>query len=254
MQTECPHCHTIFSVQSTDLESADGQVRCGHCLAIFAADDPQNIVNDDDQANIEAIEEAEETIEETVTTFPEEDIEHTIADVIPPELRAETRKAKPRFGFIGTTLLILAILASILAGAAQYAYYNRASLIKITELRPWLEKACVYANCTLPQAKDTKLFLLSSKNIFTHPNVKNALMVSATIVNQADFTQDFPIVELRFSNVRGETIAARRFSPEEYLHIPRNQISKMLPDTPVSFILEIKDPGNEMVSYEFDFL
>jgi len=248
MQTECPHCHTIFRVQTSDLESADGQVRCGHCLAIFSANDPLNVINGSAQ------EASVETIEESSNIFPEEEIEHTVADVIPPELRAETRKTKPRFGFIGNTILAIAILASIAAGFAQYAYYNRASLVKIAELRPWLEKACAYANCTLPQPKDTKQFLLSSKNIFTHPNVENALMVSATIVNQASFTQDYPIIELRFANVRGETIAARRFKPDEYLHIPKDQISKMLPDTPVSFILEIKDPGSEMVSYEFDFL
>ena len=182
------------------------------------------------------------------------EIEHAIADVIPPELRAETRKKKSRFGFFGNMLLTLAILASIVAGVAQYAYYNRTTLIKITELRPWLEKICTLTNCNLPEAKDTKLFLLSSKNIFTHPNVENALMISATIINQATFTQAYPIIELRFANVRGETIAARRFTASEYLNIPENQVSKIQPDTPISFTLEINDPGDEMISYEFDFL
>lgn len=243
MQTKCPHCHTIFRVKDADLEVAEGQVRCGHCLAVFIADDPYNYVADE-------IENFDFAIEELTADADEE----IIADVIPPELRAETQKKKSSSGFFGKLLLTIAILACIVAGALQYTYYNRAELVKIEKLRPWMEKACALAKCTLPQAKDTKLFLLSSKNIFTHPNVNKALMVSATIINQASFAQEFPMIELRFSNVRGETIAARRFMPQEYLNIPENQISKIQPDTPVSFTLEIKDPGNEMVSYEFDFL
>ena len=79
-------------------------------------------------------------------------------------------------------------------------------------------------------------------------------MVTATIINQAEFAQEYPVIELRFENVRGKTIAGRRFYAQEYLGIPENQISKIQPDTPVSINLEIKDPGSDMVSYEFSFL
>ena len=256
MQTECPHCHTTFKINNSDLELANGQVRCGHCLAIFVADKTSDFINKNatTETEIQNFKHEEENIESSQDEFLPKEIDHAITDVIPPELRAETRKKKSHFGFVGNMLLTLAILASIAAGLAQYAYYNRTTLIKITELRPWFEKICTLTNCNLPEAKDTKLFLLSSKNIFTHPNTDNALMISATIINQATFTQAYPIIELRFANVRGETIAARRFTASEYLNIPENQVSKIQPDTPVSFTLEIKDPGDEMISYEFDFL
>jgi len=239
MQTECPHCHTVFRINEADLDKADGQVRCGHCLAIFKADNPYNA----------------KTYQDTDNSFDtDENIQPVVADVIPPELRAESRKGRSRFGFLGTFLLAIAILSGIAALFLQYAYYNRGNLVKISELRPWLEQMCEFTGCTLPAPKDTRLIVLSGKNIFTHPNTENALMISATIINQASFTQDFPIIELRFENVRGQTIAGRRFFAEEYLGIPKNQISKMQPDTPVNFNLEIKDPGNEVVSYEFTFL
>ena len=79
-------------------------------------------------------------------------------------------------------------------------------------------------------------------------------MISASIVNQADFAQDFPVIELRFEDVRGKPIAGRRFSAVEYLDIPEDQISKMQPDVSININLEIKDPGSNMVSYEFAFL
>ncbi len=239
MQTECPHCNTVFYVKESDLEQADSQVRCGHCLAIFSADNPYNSISLQTDSKIKEPEEAET---------------HIVADVIPPQLRAETHKDKIRFAFVGSLFLSLGILGSIAAGVLQYAYYNRDNLIKIEELRPWLVILCEQTGCTLPPPKDIKLITLSSKNIFTHPNVSNALMVSASIVNQADFAQDYPVIELRFENIRGQTIAGRRFYAVEYLGIPEDQISKMQPDAPVNINLEIKDPGDDMVSYEFSFL
>ena len=34
-QTSCPYCHTSFHVKEEQLQSADGQVRCGVCLRVF---------------------------------------------------------------------------------------------------------------------------------------------------------------------------------------------------------------------------
>ena len=79
-------------------------------------------------------------------------------------------------------------------------------------------------------------------------------MISDTIVNQAEFKQAFPLLDIVFSNVRGEDIAGRRFKPEEYLNMPSNQMAKMEPGEPVSFNIEIIDSGTELMSYEFNFL
>lgn len=268
MQIECPHCHSVFRVQPTVLEQADGQVRCGHCLAVFDAHNPLHRIQAETTSDIQLefdtddnvpfsaawLNDDKEIIDEPIAADQENSQQHSVADVIPPELRAETRQKKNSYGFLRGLLFSIGILLCIAAGVLQYTYYNRAELVKITELRPWLEKACRLAKCTLPQPRDTRLFLLSSKNIFTHPNEKDALMISATIINQAQFSQAYPVIELRFADVRGQTIAVRRFSPNEYLGIPSEQITTITPGTPVSFNLEIKDPGDEMVSYEFEFL
>ncbi|MCB1665980.1 MAG: DUF3426 domain-containing protein [Pseudomonadales bacterium] len=37
--TQCPYCHTAFRTSISQLQSADGMVRCGACLRVFAADD-----------------------------------------------------------------------------------------------------------------------------------------------------------------------------------------------------------------------
>lgn len=252
MQTECPHCNTIFRIEESALEQADGQVRCGHCLAVFTADNPYSNISYHPDNPTTSIKEKTLNDANELTTITED--KHIVADVIPPELRAESRRGKMRFGFAETLTLTLFILIGISGLFLQYAYYNRDSLVKSAELRPALSIMCQQLSCTLPSPKDLNLISLTSKNIFSHPNVENALMVSASIVNQASFAQEYPVIELRFENVRGETIAGRRFSPLEYLGIPETQFSKMQPDAPVNINLEIKDPGNDMVSYEFTFL
>ena len=248
MQTECPHCHTIFRVSEEQLEQAEAQVRCGHCLAIFIAESPYQAPGDIELAD-------DQQAEETSTAQAQEKPEYQpLADVIPPELRAEARAGKSYYSTIGTLFLSLGILLMICTGLVQYAYYDRLKLLQYAELRPWLEQLCEYTGCQLPDPRDPSRIRLSSKNIYSHPNTANALMVNAVIVNEAEYPQDFPLMELRFENIRGETIAGRRFTAEEYLDIPRQQLEKMQPGEPVSLNIEITDPGKDVMTYEFDFL
>jgi predicted Zn finger-like uncharacterized protein len=285
MKTECPHCHTLFRVNDQQLQHSGGQVRCGHCLAVFTAELPKQMSFDDlldiddAETSLASIEEpgsrdtgamdvedstsvvdaeTEISVLTPETDRPPEDDEkefgHALPDVIPPALRAETRNGKKRFGFIGSLFWFLAICLMVAIGLAQYAWYDRMHLLQYPQARPWYELACSYLQCQLPEPRDPALIELSRKNIYTHPNNKLGLMVSGTMVNQAEFAQDFPLLELRFENIRGEAIAARRFAPDEYLDLPKDQIVKMQPGEPVAFTLEIIDPGPEVVSYEFTFL
>jgi hypothetical protein len=57
-----------------------------------------------------------------------------------------------------------------------------------------------------------------------------------------------------FSNSTGTPIAARRFKPAEYLGKQVDVEAGMPPDKPVPIMLEIEDPGEEAVSFQFDFL
>jgi hypothetical protein len=66
-------------------------------------------------------------------------------------------------------------------------------------------------------------------------------------------------MQIHFSDVRGGSVAARRFLPDEYL--PEELLSDtsdlpllLEPDTNMTFTMEIQDPGKQAMTYEFDFL
>ena len=49
MQAECPHCHTLFRVTETQLDMADGMVRCGYCKEVFNARDVNDAQDNESQ-------------------------------------------------------------------------------------------------------------------------------------------------------------------------------------------------------------
>ncbi len=245
MQTECPHCHSLFRINEEQLEQADGQVQCGHCLAIFSAENPYS--NQQHSDVLDAHQHPAKASDEIIQDIG-------LDDVVPAELRSdEINNGKP-YSTVSSLLWSIGILLLILLGLLQLAYYQRSELVKYPQLQSLMQKVCQQFNCQLPAPKDTSRIKLTNKNIYTHPNIDKALMINATMVNRAEFQQDFPILEIRFENIRGETIAARRFTPSEYMHIPTEQIKIMQPGEPISFIIEIHDPGTDVVSYAFDFL
>ena len=87
-----------------------------------------------------------------------------------------------------------------------------------------------------------------------HPQVADALLINATFANQADFVQPYPVFLVSFSDVSGTPIAARHFRPDEYLSDTRHLAGGMQPGERAQLRLEVVDPGDRAVSFQFDFL
>jgi predicted Zn finger-like uncharacterized protein len=52
MQTECPHCHTLFRLTEAQLDMAGGLVRCGYCNAVFNALHTDDFGDNDRQLDV----------------------------------------------------------------------------------------------------------------------------------------------------------------------------------------------------------
>lgn len=153
-----------------------------------------------------------------------------------------------------TALWAMANVLLIVALTGQYLYYNRQQLAQYTELRPWLTQLCAVMHCDVPLQRDVKRIVLTSRLVESHPTRPNALLIDATLVNQADFAQPYPLLELRFSDLDNQLIAGRRFRPSEYLPPGTALQAGMVPHQPVHITLEIVDPGKDAVSFQFDLL
>ena len=151
------------------------------------------------------------------------------------------------------TLIIFLLLVLLV----QFAYLKRAELAKYPTVRPALEVMCtaisVAMKCEIPEPRDTSAISLVERNVVSHPNAKNALLITSVIKNNAEFTQPYPKLVLTFSDINQKVLARRTFVPTEYLTKDVNISSGMAPSVPIKIMLEIVDPGQEAVNFEFDF-
>lgn len=154
----------------------------------------------------------------------------------------------------GRTLGWLALnLLGLLALATQYINYHFAELARQDQYRPWFEQLCPELGCTLPSKVDISLIKSSNLVVRSHPDFAGALIVDAILYNRAPFSQPFPLLELRFTDINGQLLASRRFKPSEYLAGELAGRAEMPPQTPIHIALDILDPGTRAVNYSLHF-
>ena len=108
-------------------------------------------------------------------------------------------------------------------------------------------------SCDLPLRHDLTQVEMVEREVRDHPNVADALLVSAAFINRASYPQAYPVLQVSFSDTAGTPVAVRRFLPEEYLH-DKNPARGMAPGEQTLVMLEVVDPGERAVSYQFDFM
>jgi len=283
MYTRCPTCETLFHVTAEQLGMANGLVRCGLCGQSFTALGrlyetlPPDFVSEvpaaAEQTPAAPVAGTESTGRsgaaidwDAVDELAEEDLPHlsaadgpgqtdgSVAADLPPVLRADLEaEAHAGGGALRRFLSVMGALVLVALLGAQYAYYHRGELAANPVLRPWLARACDTLGCTLPLRRDPARIELLARDVRSDPARSGALLINATFVNRAAFTQAYPLLGLRFSDLSGNLVAGRYFRPRDYLPDTAAPESGMTPGDPVHVTLEIQDPGQRAVSYQFDF-
>lgn len=152
-----------------------------------------------------------------------------------------------RRGTLGWSLAIILLLTAALG---QLAWFGRDHLLRYPAGRELLERACELLSCQLPPRHEPEKIQVLSRTITSHPDKANALLVTLSLRNDGDFAQAWPQIELSLLDRNGALVARRSFGPEEY----RNTTGEMLePGIPQSLRLELADPGDQVVGFQFDF-
>ncbi|MEO6065475.1 MAG: DUF3426 domain-containing protein, partial [Lysobacterales bacterium] len=162
--------------------------------------------------------------------------------------RGRRTRANAGWGWWAGSALLLAILAG------QVAWVARAEIMDVALLRPLLLRACESLRCPLPANPVPDSIALAARDVRPHPSVNNALIIGATLVNEAAFTQPFPVIEITLADVNETRIGMRRFQPSEYVS-DRRTLQRGIPPTGTAlFSVEVEDPGKRAVAFEFRFL
>jgi hypothetical protein len=150
----------------------------------------------------------------------------------------------------GTFVWSVVILILLLLAVGQLSWFGRSHLLQYPAGRQALEQACKIFSCQLPPRSDPAKIEVVSRSISTHPDYEDTLLVMLTLRNQAAFEQPYPMLELSLLDSTGALIARRSFSPKEYR---RSSGGLIQPGVPESLKLELQDPGEEVVGFQFDF-
>jgi len=283
MYTQCPECLSVFSLGAQALVQAHGYVMCGHCGAGFDSlatlseqlpPEPFQEMPVNDQAlvppRIELVvyrprppapEPAGVAEPATSPAAADEDFSQLVfAPRFAKNLRQHKpprveRKRRPRRDTMQPRrwpwVLVCATLA--LALAAQLAWIGRDSLIRAPLLGGWLRGTCATFDCRLPLVAAPEQLRLLASNVETHPNAAHALMISLSLRNEAAFAQPWPVVVVTLSNAQGHRLTMRRLLPTDYLDDPAVLRRGLAPGATTALLLEVQDPGDQAVAYEFGF-
>lgn len=254
MYTQCPHCATVFEIDAALLSQAHGRLCCGVCGHEFDAlarlDTRADALGSESsaQAAPPRVEPSRDPAQTELFARPPAPSAPPVPNAPPPSFARAARAPARRSGGWWLAALLLGLTLAV-----QIVIAQRAELARDAQWRAWLQPLCERIDCRLPVWRDPARVSLVSRNISPHPSVDQALLVSATIRNDAPWPQAWPVLELALSDLDGQPIALRRFSADEYLGGPPPQPTLAPGQTAVAQ-LEIVDPGKRAVAFEFDFL
>jgi predicted Zn finger-like uncharacterized protein len=237
MYTQCNHCNAIFRVTMKELTAAQGLLRCGECDNIFDA------------------------MKSLSQTLPEERRFAKLGTVAAVEIaelaeprqnRQPVKPPNPIRSWDSRYFLWIGIVALALLLLLQVLYSSRHWLARQPATAILTQQFCSVVGCAITPPRDVRKINLLSRNVYSHPNAPKVLTISAAIQNDAVFPQPYPLIEISFLDQKNNVLALRRFPPEEY--IPNFNGHLMSVGTPDELLLNITDPGDAAIRFQFRFM
>ena len=232
--TSCPQCDTSFRVTQEQLAASQGKVRCGKCQQVFDA-----------LARLAEI--PSPKVSHQVTPPP--------AAVVPPpprlvldtatkeKLASRTKYKFPRW------LPVLLTLVLLLGALLQTLFYLRTPIAaKWPVLRPHLVALCETLQCTIGLPRQAELLAIDDSDMQEDMERAGVIHLSATLINNASFTQAYPLLELTLTDAYDKPVVRRALTPAEYL--PGEDTSQgILPGEAVQIAMALTANNAEVAGY-----
>ncbi|MEM7362936.1 MAG: DUF3426 domain-containing protein, partial [Pseudomonadota bacterium] len=147
-----------------------------------------------------------------------------------------------------------AVVVLILFLPGQWLWSDRDAIAQDTVFRPVYVTLCGVVGCEVPAYNNPEQLTAGDLVVRQVPEKPGILHVDAIIRNDAGFHQPFPDLYIRFSSVRGDAVAARRFAPSEYLAGEMSGVRMIPPQTEVRISLSVVDPGDQALGYSLELI
>lgn len=245
MFTRCPACQAVYELQAKVLAEAAGVVRCGNCGKTFnslselfehhpdqsteplrGGGMPPMLEHPDmvqAELPVEYFEDADDEPEDTSAVEPLPGFESELPD------ENRRRWLWPAISAALLALLVIQLWAFWQTPGSPIAHWLGSSAQPDAGLDP------------------NEAIQIVSRDLHPHPSLDDAVVISASLHNQADTAVPFPIVEVRFFDASQQVLGVRRLQPEEYVRdaevIERGLPAGVVMPVLLEFVVGTSDPA-----------
>jgi len=267
MYARCPKCHTLFRIRGAQLKAALGYVRCGKCEHLFNA--LHTLTDTVDEGAVEAgpsprplrnkaverdvpRDRASDT-NGTTTALPLPfDVPDDLPEIEPSELLPELSDSRSHRGWRSMLLWFSATAVLAIMAVAQLAWHEREQLATHAEGRRILETLCRIVGCEVPYRRDPSEFRVLERYLGTSPDRPQTLQFRLDFVNEAEFPQPYPGIEVSLYSDDDKLAARRTFTPREYLELPHPD-TLMEPGSRAHASLDLAEPAERITGFRLEF-
>lgn len=145
----------------------------------------------------------------------------------------------------------VAVAALVLLLGVQLLLAQRNELAADARWRPLVSTVCA-AFCDLPPWHEPAAFTMLQRSVRPATDRPGTLAVEASFRNDARWPQRWPTLLLSLSDVDGQPVAARAFTPDQYRR-PHGPGDVLAPGESATVRLDVVEPAPRIVAFTFDF-
>jgi hypothetical protein len=141
-------------------------------------------------------------------------------------------------------------LVLLLTAIAQSIYYFRSEIaIYYPKIKPYLVQACEKIGCSIALPKKIDLIVIDDSDMQEDANYEGLIRLSSTLINQANFNQAYPNIELTLTDIEDIPKLRRIFKPDEYLPNHADIVKGLAAGEEVKVNLAITAQGEAVAGY-----
>lgn len=268
MQIRCPGCQASYRIDIAALAAAHGQARCCSCETLFDATRPAA------DAAAAAGGEASVDVRRLLRrlqrnppppgapvnpplplSLPLDDpgVPSPLQFASPPALDLDQTLAAPRRQRLRRLGQGLAVMALLALAAAQWAWIERDRLLTDPVVRAALTQLCANLPCALAPQRDPAGYLVLQRQLEPAADATGGLALRVSFVNQRDFAQPPPQLQLSLFDTGQSLLARRTLTPGEYLPGPMDPGRLVAAEEVITIEFRLADPGPHATGFELAF-